>query len=92
MATYVMFGTYSPEAMKAISAERTDRALAVIKKYDGQLKCGYALLGELDLVLVLELPDNECAIQTSAALSRLLNIRFHAAPAISIADFDRLVG
>jgi len=92
MATYLMFGTYSPEAMKAISAERTDRALALIKKYEGEFKAGYALLGDLDLVVVLDLPDNESAIQASAALSRLLNIRFRAAPAVSLAEFDKLVG
>ena len=33
MATYFMFGKYSLEGMKGISAGRTDKTLALIKKH-----------------------------------------------------------
>jgi uncharacterized protein with GYD domain len=91
MATFLMFGTYSPEAMKAVNAKRTDDALALIKKYGGEFKAGYALLGEVDLVVILELPDIERAMQTSAALTKLLGISFRTAPAVSVAEFDKLM-
>jgi hypothetical protein len=29
MAIYLMFGTYSPEALRAVSGQRTDEAVAV---------------------------------------------------------------
>jgi len=35
MMTYLMFGKYSPEAMRLVSAERTEEALAVIRQYGG---------------------------------------------------------
>ncbi len=91
MATYVMFGKYSREALKAISAKRTNQAVALIKKYGGEFKAGYALLGEVDLVLIMNLPDTERAMQTSAALTKLLGISLTTAPAVSLEDFDKLM-
>jgi uncharacterized protein with GYD domain len=91
MATYLMFGKYSLEAAKAISAKRTNQAAALIKKNGGELKTGYALLGEVDLVLVVDLPDTERAMQTSAALTKLLGISFTTAPAVSVEQFDKLM-
>jgi uncharacterized protein with GYD domain len=91
MATYAMFGKYSPEAVKEISAERTNKAAALIKKHGGELKSGYALLGEKDLVLIVELPGTEQAMKTSLALTKLLGISFTTAPAVSVEDFDKMM-
>ncbi|MGA7949342.1 MAG: GYD domain-containing protein [Thiobacillaceae bacterium] len=90
MATYLMLGTLTQEARKAVSAKRTEDAMALIKKHGGEFKAGYALLGEVDFVVVLDLPDIERAIQVSMGLSRLLDINFRTAPAVSIDEFDRL--
>jgi uncharacterized protein with GYD domain len=92
MATYFMFGKYSLEAMKEVSAKRTDKAVNLIKQNGGELKAGYALLGDIDLVLIVDLPDTERAMKTSAALSTQLGISFSTAPAVSVADFDKLMG
>jgi len=91
MATYLMFGKYSLEAVKAISAKRTDRTIALIKQNGGELKAGYALLGDIDLVLIVDLPDTEGAMKTSVALSKLLGISFSTVPAVNVADFDKLM-
>ncbi len=91
MATYLMFGKYSSEAVKAMNARRTDKAIALIKQNGGELKAGYALLGSIDLVLVLDLPDTEHAMKTSADLSKLLGISFSTAPAVSVEEFDKLM-
>lgn len=92
MATYFMFGKYSLDAVKAVSATRTDKAVTLIKQNGGELKAGYALLGDIDLVLIVNLPDAEGAMKTSAALSTQLGISFSTAPAVSMADFDKLIG
>jgi len=92
MATFIMFGKYSMEAVKAISAKRTDKAVDLIKQNGGVLKAGYALLGKTDLVLIVDLPDTGSAMKTSAALSKLLGISFSTAPAVSMEDFDKLMG
>jgi uncharacterized protein with GYD domain len=91
MATYLMFGKYSAEAMKGISAKRTTEAKALIKKHGGELKAAYAMLGGVDLVAVVELPDTAHAMATSAALAKLTGIAFTTSPAVSIEEFDKLV-
>jgi hypothetical protein len=40
----------------------------------------------------VDLPDTERAMKTSAALSTLLGIAFSTAPAVSVADFDKIMG
>ena len=92
MSTYLMFGKYSMDAVKAISAERTEESMALVKQNGGEFKGGYALLGDIDLVLIVDLPDTEHAMKTSAALSNLLGISFSTAPAISVEDFDKMMG
>ena len=92
MATYLLFGKYSPDSAKSISSKRTTQTMDLIKKNGGQFKAGYALLGDIDLVLVVDLPDTEQAMQTSAALTRLLGISFTTAPAVMVEDFDKLMG
>lgn len=90
MATYLMFGTSTQAARNAVSAKRTEDALALIKKHGGELKAGYATFGEVDFVVIVDLPDNARAIQVSLGLGRLLDINFRTAPAVSIDEFDRL--
>jgi uncharacterized protein with GYD domain len=91
MATYFLFGKYSLEALNAISAQRTEDAADLVKKHGGKIKAAYALLGDVDLVLIVELPDTERAMQTSVALSRMLGIAFTTAPAVSAEQFDQLL-
>jgi uncharacterized protein with GYD domain len=92
MTTYLMFGKYSPESAKSISAKRTTQAMDLIKKHGGEFKTGYGLLGDVDLVLVVDLPDTERAMQTSAALTKLLGISITTSPAVMVEDFDKLLG
>ena len=92
MSTYFMFGKYSLDSIRQVSARRTDQATALIKQCDGTLQSGYALLGEHDLVLIAEFPGPEQAMQASVGLARLLGISFTTAPAVGIEAFDKLVG
>ena len=49
MATFLMSGKYSSEALAGISAERTVQVTNLIEKFGGEVQTGYALLGETDL-------------------------------------------
>ena len=91
MATYLMLGKYTIDAVGKISAERTKNAIAVIGDFGGKVKAGYALLGETDLVLIVELPGTKEAMKASVALSKLLGISFATSPAVSVEEFDKLV-
>jgi len=92
MATYLLFGTYSQDSIQEISAARTEKALKLIKKKGGEYKAGYALLGEQDVLIVVDLPGIEQAIQVSVGLSKMLGIAFTTSPAVSLEEFDKLVG
>lgn len=92
MATYFLFGKYSQDSINHISAQRTNKAIAEIEKNGGKLITGYALLGEHDLVLIVDFPSTQQAMKTSVALAKLLGISFSSSPAVSIEDFDKMVG
>ncbi|MCX7900765.1 MAG: GYD domain-containing protein [Burkholderiaceae bacterium] len=91
MATYLMFGKYTPEALTGVSAKRTEDATALIKSLGGSVHAGYALLGANDLVLIVDLPDTQRAMKASAALTKLTGIGFTTAPAVTIDEFDKLM-
>jgi len=91
VATYVMFGKYSAEAMKGASAKRTADAKAVLERYGGQLKAVYGLLGETDLVVIADFPGTAEAAKTSLALTRLTGISFVTSPALTVEELDKLI-
>lgn len=91
MATFLMFGKYSPEAVKQISAKRTEQTVKLVKKFQGEVKSMYALLGEYDLLFIAELPGASQAMQFSVALSKLTGIAFTTSPAVTVAEFDKLM-
>ena len=89
--TFFMFGKYSGEAMEEISSRRTDVARELIKKLGGSVQGMYALLGQYDLVLIVELPTMTDAMKAAVALGRETGISFCTAPAIPVAEFDKLM-
>lgn len=91
MATFLMFGKYSPQALEGMSAQRTDAAAELIKKYGGQVEAMYATLGANDLVFVLSFAGTEDAMKASVALSKMTGIAFSTAPAVTVAEFDKLM-
>lgn len=91
MATFFMFGKYSPEALKEMSAERTDKAVSLIKKFGGELNSMYALLGEQDLVLIVDFPELEQAIKASVALTKMTGVSFSSSPAVPVEEFDKMI-
>ena len=91
MATFVMFGRYSVDAMKDISAGRTKNATAVIGDSGGKVQAAYALLGETDLVLVVDFPGVKEVMAASIKLAQLLGISFTTSPAVTVEEFDELI-
>ena len=92
MATFLMFGKYSAQALGQMSAERTASAVDLIKKYGGEVDAMYATLGANDLVFVVSFPGTGDAMKASVALGKMTGIAFTTAPAVTVADFDKLMG
>ncbi len=90
MATFLMYGNYSAEAIRDISAERTGKAGEVIEKFGGGIISIYATLGDNDLLLIVDLPGVKQAMQASLALNKLTGISFSTVPAVGVEEFDEL--
>ena len=91
MTTFLMFGKYSAQAMKEMSPARTQKGVDLIKKLGGEVKAMYALLGETDLLLVVNFPGVDAAMQASLALGKMTGIAFTTCPAVSVEEFDKLM-
>ena len=90
MAKFVMFGKYTQTSMDGISASRTESANEVIREHGGETIGIYALLGAFDLILIVELPDIETAMQVSLKLTRLTGAGFQTSPAVDVGAFDAI--
>jgi uncharacterized protein with GYD domain len=91
MPIFMMFGKYDQDSLKGVSAERTKKAVEIIKNNGGKVISMYAVLGEHDLVLTLDFPDAEKALAASVALNILTGISFATSPVVDVEQFDRLV-
>ncbi|MGD1993991.1 MAG: GYD domain-containing protein [Anaerolineae bacterium] len=91
MATFVMLGSYSIDSVGKISAKRTKDATAVIGDIGGEVKASYALLGEKDVIVIVDFPGVKEAMKASVELTKLLGISFTTAPAVTMDEFDRLM-
>ena len=90
MATFYLFGKYTQQSINQISGDRTKKAVSAIEKLKGKVRSMDALLGEKDLVFVVELPSAKEALKVSLALAKTTGIAFTTSEAISISEFDKL--
>lgn len=91
MALFFMLGRYSPESLKSITAKRTEDAVGLIEKFNGQVTAMYALLGPYDIILVVNLPGAREAMEASVGLAKLTGIQFTTCPAVTMERFDEMV-
>jgi uncharacterized protein with GYD domain len=91
MATFLMFGKYSADAVKKISADRTKKTMQMAKKFNGEIKAMFAILGKYDLLFIADFSGVDKAMQFSVALSKLTGIAFTSFPAVTVAEFDKLM-
>lgn len=91
MAAFVMLGKYSTDALKGISAKRTEKAGTIVQQAGGTVTSMYTLLGGNDLLLIVDLPDIRSAMKVSVALGRETGIAFTTSPAIPVDEFDKMM-
>lgn len=92
MNSFILIGKYSPEAVKEMGADRTQKSTRLINELGGEVKAMFALLGGFDVVMIVDLPSTESAMKASLGLNILTGISFSTFPAVSINDFDRIIG
>jgi len=91
MSTFFMFGKYSSKGLKGMSRERTGSIIALIEKFDGTVNSMHVLLGENDLIFIVDLPSTEQAMKASVALGKQTGISFTSSPAVTVDEFDNML-
>ena len=91
MASFVLLGKYTPQALADLSAKRTKDALAIIKKNKGEVQLMYATLGQNDLIFILDFPGVKEAMKASVTLTKLTGIGFTTSAAVPVDVFDKLM-
>jgi uncharacterized protein with GYD domain len=91
MGTFLMFGKYSTEGLKGIRPERTEESVRLVKKFGGEVKAIYQLLGEVDVVGIVTFPNTKQAMKASVALARMTGISFTTSPAVTVEEFDKMM-
>ncbi len=92
MALFMMFGKYTPEALRGISADRTRQVQEIVEGNGGEVRAMYAVMGEHDLVFIFDLPDSDRAMMTAVAIEQSTGIMLRTSPVVEVEKFDRLVG
>jgi uncharacterized protein with GYD domain len=92
MTTFIMTGKYSAESVKQISGGRTVKGNQIVQQCGGRITAVYATMGKNDLLLITEFPGVTEAMKASVTLNKALGISFATVPALSVKDFDKLVG
>lgn len=90
MGLYLMHGKYNPGALQEISPERTEKAKDLVQENGGNIKASYALLGDNDLLFIVNFPSIKSVVKTSVEMGNMLGISFSSTPIITIDEFDKL--
>jgi len=77
MPAYIAFGNWTDQGMRAIadSPRRLDEAKRQLEEMGGRFIAFWMTLGEHDMVLVYETPDDAVAARFSLMLNRLGAVR-----------------
>ena len=91
MATYIMYGTYSGDSFDGMGSQRTQSVVEKIKTFGGEVHGMYALLGQDDLLFIVEFPSTAAAMKASVSIQKATGTSFTTSPAVTVEEFDNLV-
>jgi uncharacterized protein with GYD domain len=77
MPAYVMLASWTDQGMHAIeeSPRRIDAARKALEEMGGRILSAYMTMGEYDLVLTYDAPDDAVAARFTLMLGKLGNVR-----------------
>jgi uncharacterized protein with GYD domain len=94
MPTYISMLRYTEQGINKIkdAPARIDAAKAAYKKAGGELKAIYLTMGQYDLVVITELPNDDAVARMALALGAQGNIRTETMRAFTETEFRKIVG
>ena len=92
MAKYLIEASYTAEGLKGLvkdkASGRKTAVSGVIKKAGGKLEAMYYSLGEYDVVLIADMPDNASVAAISAAVGATGAVRLKSTALLTIEEMD----
>ena len=92
MHTYISMLRYTQQGIGNIKSApaRIDAAKAAYKKAGGELKAIYLTMGQYDLVVITELPNDDAVARMALALGAQGNIRTETMRAFTETEFRKI--
>ncbi len=93
MPTYISLIQFTQQGISAIkeSPKGLDAGRKAFEQAGGKLKDFYLVMGEYDMVIVSEAPNDEAAAKISLALSAKGNVRTRTSRAFTEAEYRKIV-
>jgi uncharacterized protein with GYD domain len=94
MPTYISMLRYTQQGISAIknAPARIDATKDAYRKAGGELKSIYLTLGQYDLVVIAEMPNDEAVARMALALGAQGNIRSETMRAFTETEFRKIAG
>jgi uncharacterized protein with GYD domain len=94
MATYISLIQFTQQGLETIkeSPKRIDAARKAYEQAGAKLKELYLLMGEYDLIVISEAPNDETAAKVSLTLGSKGNVRTRTSRAFTEAEYRKLLG
>jgi uncharacterized protein with GYD domain len=93
MPTYVMLANWTDQGVRSISESprRVDAAKKELEEMGGQFRSVYMTMGEYDLVMIYDAPDDAVAARFTLMLGKLGNVRTSSLRAFPEEAFRQIV-
>ncbi|MBV8892261.1 MAG: GYD domain-containing protein [Acidobacteria bacterium] len=96
MAKYLFTVSYSAEGLKGLYKDKASGRMAAIARtvegLGGKLESGYFALGEHDVILIVDLPDNVAASAVSLTASSTGLLRAQTTALLTPEETDKALG
>lgn len=94
MSTYIVLGKFTHQGIQTIKDSPKRRAMAreLAKSLGGEIRQAYVTMGQYDLVVVAELPNDEAAAKLAFQVGMQGNLSTQTLPAFDEAETDKLIG
>ena len=94
MPTYISMLRYTQQGISSIKSApaRIDAARESYRKAGGELKAIYLTMGQYDVVVVVEMPNDEAVARMALALGAQGNIRTETMRAFTEEEFRKIAG
>jgi uncharacterized protein with GYD domain len=94
VATYIMLANWTDQGIRNVkeSPRRLDAAKQMLKDLGGEFKSLFLTMGDYDLVVVYEVPDDTAAAKFALQIGMLGNIRTRTLKAFPEDAYRQLLG